>query len=816
MDERRFLGSNPIFYPAGFRGLSVPNNWITDAVVAARFCETGLSGLDYHGKQPVSRNSKILTGSPAAPAIRFGLFRNGFIPLTIGKYEAAPWCCYAELMSGSRSAGEFFAMAQGKSVLITVKLFENQPVSLRFQTNSLNTDVHGNMCWKKDRSVFPLIFVGENRCLLRDWVADKGAYLVPVFRHAEIFGTGPLLDVNNLDALPPMTDTVKNGGKLFIDSRTVLVLNSAHPVQVTDENGECTLTFAESAVHFDLSFGDSTEEALFESARVQKNHPQISQEQFLRFQKRAERKPAITFDEYPELGEAAAALPGYVLAATQSSGMTRASASSYYWVWGWDNLVTAHEMSKWGDPDGQRSVIRFFLSHRWLDGSTPHRYGRDYEILQTMQFGASDALLISLIHQYFSETGDREFLKECYPAVTELWNGLKKKSDSRGYIRGLGFYPDNPRAMGRAEQGVTSLETGAFFLAARLLTGLASACGDEAAARSAAQTADLIESTFLDSFFDSETGGLIDGLDERGQANKVYPLYDYLAAHNRRGLALFLPEIGRISDFIEKNYFTEHGIRTLPAREPHTHSESIHHAWYPHWDIYALKLLRYGALASGDDERFLRISRQYAETVCRMWKNCRAIMELADLDDLDPETGWTKFGQAWNLNCASGLYRTWFESLAGIMTDGGTVSVLPGGLQTRISGLWACGGRWSFNRSGRGGFSHLIVDDAPIYSSCLVPKEFYTRGNHQVTAVYGTSDQNPLILDFIGGKISELRQNGGGSAFQTTLGGKLLLLSDTEPLITLDGSPVKARNLNARLWQVSLQNPGNIFIGGPT
>ncbi len=121
MENRHFLGDRPIRYPAGFAGLSVSQNWITDAVVAARFCKTGLSGLDYHGKQPVSRNARILIGSSDSPALRFGFWQSGFVPLAIGSYEAAPWCCCAGLTQDGQPAGELFAMAQGKSIFFQIK-----------------------------------------------------------------------------------------------------------------------------------------------------------------------------------------------------------------------------------------------------------------------------------------------------------------------------------------------------------------------------------------------------------------------------------------------------------------------------------------------------------------------------------------------------------------------------------------------------------------------------------------------------------------------------------------------------------------------
>ena len=92
--------------------------------------------------------------------------------------------------------------------------------------------------------------------------------------------------------------------------------------------------------------------------------------------------PAISMEKFNSTKILFSSIPMYVESAKQSqSGMTRASSSSYYWVWGWDNIVTAMEMSKWNDYKGQKDIHLLYFPHRWIDGSAPHRYDREYNVM---------------------------------------------------------------------------------------------------------------------------------------------------------------------------------------------------------------------------------------------------------------------------------------------------------------------------------------------------------------------------------------------------------------------------------------------------
>ena len=730
MDIGKYFDKDMLVYPSGFHDLVTPCNWITDAKVSACFCKMGICALDYHGIQPVSRNSKMVTSPYAMPAMRF---RTGSQYFEISGYRSSAWACIADISNGNGISCVMSAMAEGCSVLIQTEfLTDAEDFTVCFDMNRLYTNVHGKIQWEQtDTSNNKVIMKGNNRYLLSDWVKNKGAYLIPVKDHKRIFGCADGTDVNNLDVLPDALPSVYESTELFIDSTCVMGFSSLPKFDLDKDDNNIYLGFGPvkkaSMLHFTISFADDAKGVEMESQRILSSMEGLAKKSHKRYEKLYDKQPSIFIEGYPEISAMLKWIPRYIEAAKQpDTGMTRGSASSYYWVWGWDNIVTAAEMGKWGDYKGQEKIIRFILSHRFKDGSVPHRYDRNYDILQTMQFGSTDALFISLCYQYYCDTDDIGLLKDCYPALKQIWKGLCAKCDDRGFISGLGFYPDAPRDLGRERSGFTAMETGTFFFAARIMENIADIFNDQPVKDQAEHISAQIQKNYLPFFMDEDNIAIYDSIHKDGVKNRTYPLYAYMGAYNRFGLPLFDDRISVLADFFVNNYLTSKGIRTMPEWDACSHTESVHHSWYPHWDIYAMKIMRMGL----DMKNGTAAIRTYLDDLTMMWKGYYAAMELVDLDQ-------NAHGQAWNCNCASGIYRTIIESVAGICTDMGSITILPPiGIRADISGLWACKGRWDIKHIGKGDFSHLKIDGTDVYGSYTVPAEFLTSGSHTLEILY--------------------------------------------------------------------------------
>jgi len=806
-----------IEYENSFNGMLLPCNWITDSKIAVCFGKYGISAVDYHGSQPVSRNAKMIKSGLEDPAFRFLTNKE----LELSDYKALPYKCKFLLKNDNSIFAEATCFTFDSVLFLH---FETEPCSsfdISFNMKSFYTNVHGNMTW--DSGIIrknSITFKGINRYLLSDWIKQKGAYLVPVKEHKRIFNTEEWIDVNNLDVLPIADEDILRSNELFIDSQCCMVIHSFNKftTERDKEGKKIILSFKNISSSIDLCicFGDTAHEAQSKALNMIKDKENLEIIQDKRYEEIIANSPAISMEKFNSTKILFSSIPMYVESAKQSqSGMTRASSSSYYWVWGWDNIVTAMEMSKWNDYKGQKDIISFILSHRWIDGSVPHRYDREYNVMQTMHFCAEDSLFIILAYQYCIDAEDYAYLKEIYADLKQIWMGLVNKTDAKGYIKGPGFYPDNLKALGRNENSRTAMETGTFYTACRIMEITASILNDILTKELAFDIFTKIEDNYIKDFFNEEYGTLIDSIYDDNSQNITFPLYAYMGAYTSFGYSLFYKKINQIATFINQNYVHPMGIRVMPLYDKNRNNESVHHSWYPHWDIYAMKLLRKGFMIGKDRYRTTSAILHYLNLTERMWEGYKAVMELLELDTADYMEGWKQHGQAWNCNCATGIFRTIIESAAGIITDFGNIRILPDGCSNvNISNLTVRKGRWAVSSFGTEEFSYIVVDGIKLFKTCVIPDEFMTKDNH-LLQIFNTSESYDfMICSFTGGCIKNYKESEFLISFNAECAATadLVIMATKSFKIYIDNESWPVRNLNNEYYLIRLKDSCTINI----
>lgn len=766
--ENELLQKYAIEYKDNFNDMLVPCNWLTDSKISVCFCKNGIAAIDYHGTQPVSRNARMVKSGLNDPA--FSFFSKNRLELT--DYNALSYKCSFLLKKDDTLYATAECFAYESAIFIHIEPESESPFDISFDTSSFYTNVHGNMTWDSGKiKKNSVIFEGTNRYLLSDWIKEKGAYLVPVKDHKRIFNTEDWIDVNNLDILPIADEDILRSNELFIDSRCYMIIHSPNGfiTKRAKSDNRLNLNFETINKSIDLciNFSDTMSEAKSKALQLMKDRELFKKEQDERYITILENSPIIKIEGFEGAKKMFSSIPMYVESAKQKdSKMTRASSSSYYWVWGWDNIVTAMEMSKWNDYKGQKDIISFILAHRWIDGSVPHRYDREYNVMQTMHFCSEDSLLIMLAYHYCKDSNDYDYLSEIYPDLKQIWKGLAGKADEKGYIKGPGFYPDNLKALGRVETSRTAMETGTFYTTCRIMENIASILSDKEIKESAKYIYIQIERNYLKDFFNEEYSALADSIYEDNSQNATFPLYAYMGAYSSYGFSLFHEKIEKIATFINQNCIHPMGIRVMPIYDENRNSESIHHSWYPHWDIYAMKLLRIGFMAGKDRFRSIAAITHYLSLMERMWNGYKAVMELLELDTSDYIEGWKQHGQAWNCNCATGMLRTVTESVAGIITDFGNITILPDGCSIAdLSNITIRKGRWDISSTGDRYFSHIVADGIRLYKTCVIPDEFMTEDNHMLHIFNTSESQNFRISNFTGGRIKNYSESESAVSF---------------------------------------------------
>lgn len=766
---------NALEFDKELKSLNSGRIWITDAVISVAISDKGIVQCDYHGTQPVSHNAKMLVGSSECPALSFCLAIDGKLvenqKWKNSKIRATPWLYFKNGFIENSFEFEEYGFVQGRSLFIGLRLkdkhkhINSQEVSVRLVRNSFYKNGHGGVAWSSNILQNAFVYKGETRYGLADWVEKRGVFLVPPKLHNKVYGVPIGVDANNLDMQPPMSEEVRQSDELIFDSRVYMALSGGENFYITQSEEYDIVTSRFSAEkgcfsewnYFIISFGETQTDALMENERLRSNHHQIAIEQIARYETVYRNAPKLKLDNHKVLEKIFSWVPMVVESTKQPiNGMTRGSASSYYWLWGWDNLVTAHELSKWGDLYGQKKIIEFFKNHRWIDGSIPHRYDRRYDVLQSRQYGTTDCLYISLVYQYYCDSKDLNFLEQLYPVLLRLFEGLNERANENGLISGLGFYPDAPEKIGRTSRDFIAIETGTYYFAVMIIKAIADIMGDNETVYTAEAIANVIAKSFNEAFLDSEKMAIMDHRDFDGLVrNKTYPLYSYMAGHNRFGMMLFSEKQKNLAEFFENNYISEYGILCLPSWDKYVGTEPVHVSWYLHWDIYAMKIL--AGYATND------VAKHYVDLIEKMWERFGAIHELVQLNNIDTEKIWLRAGQAWNVNCTTGFYRTIIESIVGITTDFGDITViqLSTALKAELYGLFVSDGRWNVLKEGTGKYiDYLLVDDIRLEGTLKIPKELITMGKHQLKIIYTDTPKSKMrILDILGDSLTDYEYN---------------------------------------------------------
>ncbi|MEK6570755.1 MAG: hypothetical protein AABZ61_05255, partial [Bacteroidota bacterium] len=230
---------------------------------------------------------------------------------------------------------------------------------------------------------------------------------------------------------------------------------------------------------FVLALGDSKKEVTRNYRTAVQQSVRLERSQRKRYDQVGRRVPTLRLRGYPEIEELFRVTPQVVESAKINEvGMTRACPSSYYWVWGWDNLVTGMELSKWGDIEYLKKMVEFFRTHRSLDGSTPGRWTRHWEPMDSRGIGGTDFLYISLVMELYNHTMDKSVLAKCYPTIKFVFDALAGRSDEKGFFKTIGMYPDFPRRLGRNNNSYVAQDEGAWYCMCRQVEMIGYLLGD--------------------------------------------------------------------------------------------------------------------------------------------------------------------------------------------------------------------------------------------------------------------------------------------------------------------------------------------------
>jgi hypothetical protein len=456
--------------------------------------------------------------------------------------------------------------------------------------------------------------------------------------------------------------------------------------------------------------------------------------------------PSIRLPGFAHTERFFSTVPGLVESCiVRDYGIPRATPGGYYWIWAWDAMVTALVSLRWGASELAERTVRFVNAHR-DDGRIPMRWTHALEPLDTQPDGALETLLASLTYALHRESGDNDLLREVSPSMMDHLATVTGLCDRRGLFPNIGFYPDLPNQFGRTEESAVAMEIAAFYAFCRVCENSALHMGDQASALTSERMISAIENSFCQVFWDPKRKFFIDAVDRKsGHRNMSYPLFSLLFLHHPPALQLIRSYLKQTSDFIKKHLVTPVGMRLLPAWDQNAGSETVSGAWYPHWDSYAIKLLRRAGYAT---EIMMWLGS--VEVALKRLGYAPEFLGLSSSLPDDSEA-WLRHGSASNLNCATGWYQALLEGVLGLDFDPGGLTIVPLALpldEVAVHGVRHLGTRWNVEIDHSGISLQELRVDGRIQEGCLkIPKSFHDRGEHQVDLLYGEQEPKPHFAE---------------------------------------------------------------------
>jgi len=635
---------------------------------------------------------------------------------------------FPDRVIGEDRSGRLEIAASGSSVhaIFTNRSSDQCRFIATFAGDALFTDVQGLREWDEPEVVVHSLRLHcRDVIILDEWMKRTGPYagdfLIPEHWRRRIFSRSCR---SGLATYEDLREEFRNSPMKLYDAATSVLLGG-EGFSMAREGALFRFTATvpqEGSVEFVVSFDD---------------RKLVTESSHRLLEKRTIPAPELLLKGYPSITRFFTTVPGLVDSClVHDLGMPRATPGAYYWIWAWDALVTAMEMPAWGETRGMADIARFVNSHRDDGGAIPARWTRSGMPMDTPPRGSLDFLHTLVILKYLNETGDRQPLLDAYPFLADHLGMIIENLDEMGRIPNMGFYPDLPIRFGRSERSAVTMEMGATYVFCRLLETAARFVPDNDAETRARNAGERIRRDFMKNFWDDAQGFFVDSVDpSSGTVNRSYPLFTLLFLQSPMGWNLIREKVSTISDFIARNHLTADGTLLVPRWDRNYGSEDAMASWYPHWDIYMLKLFR----RAGNDAAIIA----WLKLVERLLHHIGYCPEFLHLDGFTRgvENPWREHGAYSNLNCVTGWHRAIVEGVVGIEHDPGGITIVPLGLplgEVRLRHYRHRGETWNVLVENDGpALTAIEVDGTEIRGCLKIPSTTTKSGMHDLRIRYG-------------------------------------------------------------------------------
>ncbi len=482
--------------------------------------------------------------------------------------------------------------------------------------------------------------------------------------------------------------------------------------------------------------------------------------------------------------------PGYqrhlLLSETPDEAAIRAAADKFGYFALWDHVYPARDFLLFGEAERTKKLLRYMVKYPWVETCpwiTIH--------------------LIPSVNEYIAYCDDREFLAECMPYFKKYFEfNLRFVNPQTGLLAtSMNCGVDCSEQVGLNGLFYASCLNGWWFNALRVLENFSRECGDIELAEKCGKLAELVDSNYVNAFFDEKAGYLRSALKNDGSLPdiNIFQNTHTLGMDYIQGPYLYRKIAGRLAHYQSTALYHPMGHVALAydSEVPCEMWKAVHMNQHLGHEC---KTARFG----GNAMEAWRVMRGYLD----YFQRYQCAIETFNLSGCDSDQNQLANWQAFS---ATGAAQALICGVAGWFKHRGGWTWLCGEcVKSEITGL---DGR-SFSVSGEGGFaSGISIDGRFICGTLQTP----TDVDGGTVAVKCSKDrpEYPVLLWAPDVKVGNIECAGGELKFSVlnTVHAPLKIFLPAEMILKINGKQVEYEFDAAEktLWYDGMFSAGDII-----
>lgn len=441
-------------------------------------------------------------------------------------------------------------------------------------------------------------------------------------------------------------------------------------------------------------------------------------------------------------------------------GAVRAK-TTYYWVWGWDGITSNEASVYWGDLQGVKNLLDFYMNHSDHEKGIAHAYTKQM-LCKNSYALANLGMYISLLYLYFINGGD---ISEYYDFAVKIFSLVcKELVGETGMFREKSLFPDYPAYMKETGNDISGFNNTVFYCGLKAMEILAESVRDKKTAAQAYEIYSKIEDNFIKLFFDKEKGYIVSSIDSDTLEKRNCFNSNSVKWENNFCANLVRDMDKQAIKFFEDNIVTNMGLRETPAWcDAYDADANQLHCWWPVTGEYFARLINKFDKQELIDKWQHWVAVWTDRLLCPEGISCYEECSEPDLD------GWNCQSGTWQAYSMRGWYQAAVHSLLGIEFDYGGIIISPhSGKPMKVENLHWADMQLDIEITGKGKYIDLIdVNGEKISSTCMIPYDLLKMEN-KITVTRAENPHNAYISKGYGIKLTDYRENESGFSGRLT------------------------------------------------